>query len=102
MAPPDLPGHAPVLDIFHPGKIGVGPSLGNDADSAVADNLHCGFGQRLDVNEPLRRKIRLDHSLAAVAMAYRLPMWPSLFPKTLFPHPPLHLLSPPQPILSHL
>src|SRR4029077_100672 len=79
VAPPDLPGYAPVLDIFHPGEIGVAPPLGNDANPAAADDLHRGLGQRFDVYEPLRREIRLDHRLAAVAMANRMPMGLDLF-----------------------
>ena len=69
MSPPDLARDAPVLDILHPRKIGVGPSFGNDPNPSLAHGLDGGLGQRLDADEPLRRKAGFDDGLAAVAPA---------------------------------
>src|ERR1035441_6428330 len=75
MAPPELPRDAPVVDVFHPFQIDLLILIGNDANRFVAlrvwlDCRDCLFRQRLNFDEPLRRKPWLDSSLAAVAVAH--------------------------------
>ena len=48
MAPPDLPGDAPVLDVPHPAEIVVRPAFGDDPDASVFDRFNRRFGQRLE------------------------------------------------------
>ena len=43
MAPPELAGDAPVVDVVHPLDVGLGVHLGSEADVAVADGGD-GFG----------------------------------------------------------
>ena len=74
MAPPQLTADAPVVYVLHPVEKGLLVLLGSEADGflAVGPGLHGGDGfvrQRLNLDEPLRGKARLDHSFAAVAVA---------------------------------
>ena len=85
MTPPDLPGDAPVLNVFHPGEIGIAPAFGNDPDIARADRPQRGFRQRFDVDEPLRREIRLNSRLAAIANPNGETVGLGLFQETLIP-----------------
>ena len=75
MAPPELPRDAPVVDVLHPFEVDLLVVLGREADGLVAvgvglDGGNGLLGQRLNLDEPLRRKARLDHRLAAVAVAH--------------------------------
>ena len=69
VAPPDLPGDAPVADVLHPFEISVLPELRHDLDGPVTHHLHRRFGQRFGFYEPLFGQIRFNHCLAPVAMA---------------------------------
>ena len=75
MAPPELARDAPVVDVLHPVEIGLLVHLRREPDGlfAVGVGLDGGnrlVGQRLNLDEPLRRQPRLDHGLAAVAVAH--------------------------------
>src|SRR3990172_4320314 len=78
MAPPDLPGDAPILNLLHPAEIIVGPSLGNEPDLAVAHRLNRRMGQRMargiDADKPLRREVGFHDRPAAVTGAERVRM----------------------------
>ena len=69
VAPPELAGDAPVVDILHPVIIGLAEALGHELDAPVAHGLDGGLGQRLHLDEPLRARHRLDRRTAAVARA---------------------------------
>ena len=69
MPPPDLAGDTPVFDIPHPSQIIVRPSFRNDPDTSVFNGLNRRSGQGLDLDEPLRRQIGLDHGFAAIAFS---------------------------------
>ena len=70
MAPPQLARDAPVVDVAHPLDVGLAVLLGREADVALVDRGDGLVGERLDLDEPLRRKPRLDTTrLAAVAVA---------------------------------
>ena len=74
MAPPELAGDAPVVDVLHPVEVGLLVLLGGEADGLVAVGVGLDGGdglggQRLDLDEPLGGEARLDDGLAAVAMA---------------------------------
>ena len=69
MAPPQLARDAPVADVVHPLEVGLGPILGDELDAAGFDHRDGFFGERLGAHEPLRGDERLDHRLAAVALA---------------------------------
>ncbi len=71
MSPPQLPRDAPVMDVVHPVQIHLPVVFRNDRDLA---GLHRGnrlLRQRLDLDEPLRRKPRLDDRSRAVALTER-------------------------------
>ena len=75
MAPPELAGDAPVVNVLHPLQVNLLVLLWNDANRFVAlcirsDCCNRFFGQRLNLDEPLGRKPRLHDSFAAVAVAY--------------------------------
>ena len=74
MAPPELARDAPVVDVLHPVEVGLLVLLRREADGFVALRVGLdggdGFlGQRLNLDEPLRREARLNDGLAAVAVA---------------------------------
>ena len=69
VAPPELAGDAPVVDVVHPLEIGLGPVRRDELDRAVLDDADGLVGERLDADEPLPREVRLDDVLAAVAVA---------------------------------
>ena len=71
MPPPDLPGDAPVFDVSHPSEIIVDPAFRNEPDPSLQHGLDRRLGQRLDLDEPLRGQVRLDHGLAPVAFPER-------------------------------
>ena len=56
MAPPQLAGNTPILQIAHPGKVGVFPLFGDKLDGPVFDSLDCRFGERFDRDKPLIRQ----------------------------------------------
>ena len=69
MAPPELTGDAPVVDVFHPVEVGLREALGDELDRAVLDDADGFLGQGLHLDEPLRGDERLDIVMAAVAGA---------------------------------
>ena len=69
MTPPELAGDAPVVDVLHPVKIGLGEAFGDELYSAVLDDVYRFLCQRLHLHEPLRGQHRLDDLAAAVAAA---------------------------------
>ena len=60
VAPPDLTADAPVLNIFHPVEIGLGPAFGVELDRAGADSLDSGLCQFIHPDEPLVAEERFD------------------------------------------
>src|SRR5687767_12909640 len=88
MSPPDLSRNTPILDVFHPGKIRIIPSFGNDTDIASAHGLDGRVRQRFDFYEPLRREIRLDGGLATIAVPDREFVRFDFFAEVLFPSTP--------------
>ena len=67
VAPPELPGNAPVLDVAHPLEVGVFPVPGHELDAAVFHRLDRRLGQRLDLHVPLVGEVGLDDLAGAVA-----------------------------------
>ena len=53
MAPPLLPGDAPIFELSHPGEIDVFCLLRNEFDRTVFDGLNSGLGKRVDLHKPL-------------------------------------------------
>ena len=74
MPPPDLARDAPVLDVPHPLEVSVLPTLWNKLHLAVLHDFDRGLGKRSGLHKPLGRKIRLNNSFAAVALAYGVRM----------------------------
>ena len=70
MAPPELARDAPVVNVLHPLEVGLLVHLRREADVLLADGCLGLVGQRLNLDEPLRREARLDRRLAAVAVAH--------------------------------
>ena len=67
MPPPQLSRDTPVLDVAHPGKVGVFPLLRHELDVAVFDFLNGRFGQRFCVHVPLIGEVGLDNHTGAIA-----------------------------------
>ena len=67
VAPPELAADAPVLDVVHPGEIGVFPVARHEFDLAVFHRLDRRFGEGVDRHVPLPRQEGLDDDAAAVA-----------------------------------
>ena len=67
MPPPKLAADAPVLEIFHPVRVSLGPALGAELDVAVRHRvggfLHAGIFQ-----EPLHGNARLDRHMSALGV----------------------------------
>ena len=69
VAPPELARDAPVADVLHPVEVDLVEALRDDPDAPVAHRVDGRLGQRLDLDEPLRRDARLDDRVAALAVA---------------------------------
>ena len=71
MAPPELAGDAPVVDVLHPVEVGLLVLSGVNwmCCRSSLDGGDGFVGQGLNFDEPLRGEARLDHGLAAVAVA---------------------------------
>ena len=67
MPPPQLSADAPVLDIPHPGEIGVFPLLGYELDIAIFHRGNGWLGQFPGVHIPLIGEVGLDDDARAVA-----------------------------------
>ena len=57
------------MNIAHPVEINLAIIRGREANVIFFDYLTCAVRQRLNFDEPLRRKARLDHGPAAIALA---------------------------------
>ena len=69
VAPPELTGNAPVLDVLHPIIVDFIHAVRDEADLAVFHDIHRRFRKRLHFHEPLRRNARLDDCTAAITGA---------------------------------
>jgi hypothetical protein len=69
MAPPELAGDRPVVDVLHPVEVGGLPRLRENLDGSVADHFDGRRGQRLDLYEPLPGDHRLDVGVALAVHA---------------------------------
>ena len=70
MAPPQLTADAPVADVFHPVKVGLGEAFRHELHLAGAHCLDGGLSQRLHLHEPLGAGHRVYGMMAAVAGAH--------------------------------
>ena len=70
MAPPELTADAPVADVLQPARVSVLPAFGIEADFAVAPCLEGLVRKRAHLDEPLLAHVRLNGSMASVAVAY--------------------------------
>ncbi len=70
MAPPQLPGDAPIVNVFHPVQINFREALGHKLHPALLQHSDGLFSQRLHFNEPLRGCDRLHCGAATVALAH--------------------------------
>ena len=68
MAPPQLARNAPVLEVVHPGEVGVGPAGRVELDLAALDDLGRALLELVHGNEPLLGKPGLQRGVAAVAV----------------------------------
>src|SRR5947209_19135535 len=69
MAPPELARNTPVMDVAHPLEVSLGIVLRNKDDLAFFHCLNSTFCQRLNLDEPLRRKTGLNNVFAALTLA---------------------------------
>ena len=67
MPPPQLPADAPILNVAHPGEIGVLPLLGHKLDGAGLDRLNGRLCEFFRVDIPLRCEPGLNHRARSVA-----------------------------------
>ena len=67
VAPPQLPGNAPVLQVAHPREVHVLVVLGHELDVAVFHRFDGRLGQGFHRHEPLVGEIGFDHHAGAVA-----------------------------------
>ena len=72
VAPPQLAGDAPVLEVVHPGEVGLRPALGVELDLAVLDDLGGRPLELVDGNKPLLGEPGLEGGIAAVAVHDRV------------------------------
>src|SRR5690606_30420054 len=70
VAPPELAGDTPVLDVAHPGEVHVLVLFGHKLDTAVFHSFDGGLGQGLGIGEPLVCEHRLDDQAGAVATGH--------------------------------
>ena len=71
MAPPQLPRHAPGLDVLEPVEPGLRPSLRHDPDVALLHGLKRWKRELGGVDVPLIGEPRLDHHARPVAVGGR-------------------------------
>ena len=65
VAPPELAGDRPVVDVLHPVEIGRFPALRNDLDCSLAHDIDCRLGEWFDLHEPLAGDHRLYDRVAS-------------------------------------
>src|SRR5436305_325617 len=75
VAPPELAADGPVADILEPVEVDPGEALRHDADPAVAHDVEGRLRQRRHLHIPLIRDERLDHGVAALAVADGVDVW---------------------------
>ena len=68
VAPPELAADAPVLEVVHPGGVGVRPAGRVELDVARGHGLERRALELVDRHEPLLGQPRLERSAAAVAV----------------------------------
>ena len=68
MTPPELTRDAPVLEVLHPGHVGLRPALRMEGDLSIGNDIGCGTLELVDGNEPLLGEPGLERRVAAVAM----------------------------------
>ncbi|MNH03251.1 hypothetical protein D3C79_625080 [compost metagenome] len=71
VAPPQLTGYAPVLNVAHPAEVHVFVLLRHELNFALLNGFHRHFRQRRSAHVPLVGQHRLDHHAAAVAVRHR-------------------------------
>ena len=69
MPPPQLARDAPIVDVVHPVQVNLTIVLRVDRDLAALHGLDRAPRHRLNLDEPLRRKSRLNHRATAVTLA---------------------------------
>ncbi len=100
VSPPQLARDAPIADILHPVKIGLGPVFREEPDISGPDRLDGRLGQGFHLDKPLQRQIGLYHSIAPVAMADRVLILFLLFQQALIGQASHNLLAAFQPVQS--
>ena len=70
VAPPQLAGDAPVMDVLHPVDISLGKALRHKLDGAILHHADGLLGQRRHLHEPLRGDQGLHVVVAAVACSH--------------------------------
>ena len=68
VAPPQLTADAPILEVLHPGGVGLRPARGMEGDLAGIDGVERRPLELVDGDEPLLRKPRLKRGVATVAV----------------------------------
>ena len=68
VAPPKLTRDAPVLEVFHPGGVGLRPARGVEGDLARVDGVERRPLELIDGDEPLLGQPRLQRGVATVAV----------------------------------
>mgnify|MGYP000479565317 CR=1 FL=1 len=69
VAPPELTGNAPVLDVFEPAGVDLFKAFRHEANVAGFHSCEGWLGEGRHLDEPLLADARLDGGVAAVAMA---------------------------------
>ena len=68
VAPPQLAADAPILEVLHPGGVGLRPARGVEGDLAGVDGVERRPLELVDGDEPLLRQPRLQGGVATVAV----------------------------------
>ena len=68
VAPPKLTRDAPVLEVLHPGGVGLRPTRGMEGDLAGVDGVQRRPLELIDGHEPLLGQPRLQRGVATVAV----------------------------------
>ena len=68
MAPPQLARDAPVLEVLHPGGVGLRPARGVEGDLAGVDGVERRSLELVDGHKPLLGQPRLQRGVATVAV----------------------------------
>ena len=68
VAPPQLAADAPVLEVLHPGGVGLRPARGVEGDLAGVNGVECRPLELVDGHKPLLGQPRLQRGVATVAV----------------------------------